>query len=60
MYYLCNYIFVLLFQLNAYKLPSFSESINLYIIIIYYYYNKKNSYEYENILMIIVNILQNY
>ena len=33
-YYLCNYLFVLLFQLDAYKRPSFSESINLSIIII--------------------------
>ena len=29
-----NYLFVLLFQLDAHKRPSFSESINLSIIII--------------------------
>ena len=33
-YYLYNYLFVLLFQLDAHKRTSFSESIHLSIIII--------------------------
>ena len=37
-YYSCNYLFVLLFQLNAYKRPSFStESINLRLDRNFYY-----------------------
>ena len=39
---MCNYLFVLLFQLEAYKRPSFSESINLSIIIIIIINNVKN------------------
>ena len=40
-YYLCNYLFVLLFQLDAYKRPSFStESINLSIILLLLFITK--------------------
>ena len=41
-YYSCDYLFVLLFQLDAYKRRSFStESINLSIILLLYYIVKK-------------------
>ena len=42
-YYLCNYLFVLLFQLDAHKRPSFSESINPSIIIIIIYIERDNN-----------------
>ena len=54
-YYLCNYLFVLLFQLDAHKRPSFSELINLSIIIIIIsviFVKYKNNIYTDNILKI--------